>query len=136
MIKSWYAGLLMLVLFSFTAYAADSPRLEWDANDDADYYVVYWSKTPNAFTEANSIDVPGDITYLELVASPGGEEYYYTVKAFNDYGNSSDFSEPVLSAHLPLALYAAPVEKETQPTAGKVSAGNSGGGGCFIETVI
>lgn len=127
-------SLIVIGLFAAAAFAADSPKLQWDANDDADYYVVYWSKDPASFTEENSIQVPANETFLELTASPGGEEYYFSVKAYNECGNSSDFSDPVLSAHLPLALYPETTAKGT--TSAASAAAGSGGGGCFIESVF
>lgn len=128
--------LIILFLFAAAAYAADIPMLQWDSNDDADYYVVYWSTDPDTFTDENSIEVPVDETFLELVPSPNNEEYYFTVKAFNECGNSSDFSEPVLSAHLPLAIYSGSTGKSTASSDGKVSGSSGGGGGCFIETAV
>lgn len=137
MIKSWHIGVIIL-LVSCAAYAADVSKLEWDASNDADYYVVYWSKTPGGFTEANSMDVPANSHSLDLVPSPGGVIYYYTVKAFTDCGNSSDFSELVASAHIPLALSDLPVNDtpKPKPDTGTVKAGNTSGGGCFIESLI
>jgi hypothetical protein len=136
MFKSLFAVvLIILCLFGAAAYAADIPMLQWDANDDADYYVVYWSKDPDTFTDENSIEVPVDETFLELMPSPNNEEYYFSVKAFNECGNSSDFSEPVLSAHLPLAIYSGSTEKSASSSDNKVS-GSSGGGGCLIETAV
>lgn len=135
MFKSLFAVLLaILCSFTVAAYAADIPLLQWDANDDADYYVVYWSTTQDSFSDENSIEVPADETFLELMPSPNNEEYYFTVRTVNECGNSSDFSEPVLSAHLPLAIYSGSGGKSSaMASAGKVS-GSGGGGGCFIDS--
>lgn len=136
MFKSWLIVLLIVFgSFAAVAYAVDSPMLQWDANDDAEYYVVYWSTDPDSFSDENSIEVSADETFLELVPSPNNEEYYFSVKAFNSCGNSSEFSEPVLSAHLPLAIYSGTTDKGTTPSTEKVS-GGGGGGGCFIESAI
>lgn len=135
MFKSWFTVLLLIFCSFAAAYAADTPMLQWDANDDADYYVVYWSTDPHSFSDENSIEVPVDETFLELVPSPNNEEYYFTVKAFNEFGNSSDFSEPVLSAHLPLSIYSGKTGKSSTPSVEKVSGGGGGGGSsCFINT--
>lgn len=136
MFKSLFSVVLIILCsFAAVAYAADIPKLQWDANDDAEYYVVYWSTNPDSFSDENSIEVQVDETFLELVPSPNNEEYYFTVKAFNECGNSSDFSEPVLSAHLPLAIYSGSTGKSTAPSGEKVS-GSTGGGGCFIDTAV
>jgi hypothetical protein len=133
MFKSWFTVLLFIFCSFAAAFAADIPMLQWDANDDAEYYVVYWSTGPDSFSDENSIEVPADETFLELMPSPNNEEYYFTVKAFNECGNSSDFSEPVLSAHLPLAIYSGTTGKSSTSSAEKVS-GSGGGAGCFIDT--
>ncbi len=136
MFRSWFSVLMIVLgLSAAAAFAADAPKLQWDANDDADYYVVYWSKDPDSFTEENSLEVPADETYLELTASPGGEEYYYSIKAFNECGNSSDFSDVIVSAHLPLALYGGTAGKSSSGTA-TTAAGSGGGGSCFIGSLF
>ena len=126
---------MFILLVSCAAYAADVARLEWDASDDADYYVVYWSKTPNTFTESNSLDVPAHVHSLELAPSPDGATYHYTVKAYTDCGNASDASEQVASAHIPLSIADLPVKNTPRPGTGTIKTGNTGGG-CFIESLI
>lgn len=101
MVKRVILLLCALIFLANTTYAQDA-MLEWDENSDADYYVVYWSRTPNNFTEENSTQIPADMTFIEMEDSFDGREYYFTVKAFNSCGNSSDFSEMVKTAHLPI----------------------------------
>lgn len=80
---------------------AEAAKLTWDLNEDADYYRVYWSPDSEDFSEENSLELPSDILSLELQESTNGKTYYFKVKAFNSFGNSSDFSEVVASAHVP-----------------------------------
>ena len=143
--KSGLAGLLIFFL-TFSAYA-DNALLQWSANPDADYYVVYWSKDGTTFSDANSMELTADITSLSLVDSPKGEKYYYRIKACNDFGNSSDFSDMITSAHLPgdIDEYTEPAEPDQpeQPAADnnksaktETAAGDGGGGNCFIGSVL
>jgi hypothetical protein len=129
---------LMIFLSFFSAMAyADNIDLIWDAKEGADYYVVYWSTDPANYSEENSYEVSADVTLLQLVDSPNGEEYYYSVRAFNDCGSSSDFSEPVMTAHFPLALYSqAPEKTSAASSVASGSSGSGGGGGCFIESAM
>lgn len=125
----FFASIFFLSSF---AYAGDA-TLEWDENSDADYYVVYWSTAPNSFTEENSMEIPGDMTFVELEDSSDGKDYYYTVKAYNECGNSSDFSDTVKSAHLPIeGSYGAAVSSKSISTVVGMQAEN---GGCFIGSI-
>lgn len=119
-----------LILLAHTAYAADA-ILEWDENSDADYYVVYWSTDPDHFTEENSVDIPGDLTFVELKDAPDGQVYYYAVKAFNTCGNSSDFSDMVYTAHLP-RTDAIGKMVDTSEAVSQIMGAQADGGGCFI----
>lgn len=146
--KVWYAALI-IILVSCAAYAANSPKLEWAASSDADYYVVYWSKTPGKFNEANSMDVPPDIRSVNLAPSPDGAVYYYVVKAFTDNGNSSDLSDQISTKHVPVDINinnlnsnvpttsapATPVTPVVSSGASTPKSWSSGKGGCFIDSL-
>ena len=84
---------LMIVVFIVLACQivyADS--LKWDVNPDADYYVVSWGELPGNYTE-NSQQIIGnefDIGQLHC------KYKYFAVKAYNECGNSSDFSDELM----------------------------------------
>lgn len=99
--KKIFAFLLLFVGLLVSLSYADDAVLEWDDNSDADYYVVYWSTDPGSFDTENSMEIPADFNFVELEDSPNGQTYYFSVKAFNSCGNSSDFSETVYSKHIP-----------------------------------
>ncbi|GAB6095473.1 hypothetical protein JCM14469_17250 [Desulfatiferula olefinivorans] len=122
-----------LFLLTQTVYAADAV-LEWDENADADYYVVYWSTDPDHFTEENSMEIPSDLTFVELKDAEDGRVYNYAVKAFNACGNSSDFSDTVQSAHLPRTDAIGKVV-DTSEAVSRIMGAQAGGGGCFIGTL-
>ncbi len=86
---------------SINAYAGDQ-ILQWDKNDDADYYIVYWRTTEQNIPINQSKKIPANITSINLEDSDNGQEYYYSVKAFNAFGNSSDLSKEVMTAHFPV----------------------------------
>lgn len=99
----WLLPILAVLIMANLAYAAN-PTLTWDTNDCADYYIVYWSELPvtlwgtdtnNTPKESVHIDSPAteiDLTTLNLKP---GVVYHFSVKAFNQFGNSSDFSDEV-----------------------------------------
>ena len=134
-IKECVIGLfVMLCLWANSAYGADAV-LEWDENSDAKYFVVYWSDDPDSFSDENSIEIPGDINFIELDKTQDGQQFYFAVKAFNDCGNSSEFSDQVLSDHIPVNVsYGDPIDTKTIiDTMNWDDEGNAnGGGGCFI----
>lgn len=71
-----------------------SVTLQWDTNEDADYYVVYWGGTTKEYTfHSNNINSP---TTTYTVTGLENKTYYFAVKAFNACGNSSDFSDEVV----------------------------------------
>ncbi|MBU1170892.1 MAG: hypothetical protein KKD44_15135 [Proteobacteria bacterium] len=99
------AALFLIILFISTLAAtgvwAAAPALQWDNNSDADYYVVYWRTTSESTPSEHSAPIPAGTLSFPLSASPDGKEYFYSVKAFNACGNSSDFSDEIKTAHLP-----------------------------------
>lgn len=91
----WLLPILAVLIMAGLAYAA-GPKLTWDANEDAEYYIVYRGESPGIYTwESNPINVP--VTEMELLPlnlPPG--TYYFSVKAFNGCGNSSDYSDEIV----------------------------------------
>ena len=73
-----------------TTAGGKSITLEWDANEGADYYVVYWGQISGDYSN-NSSDIKTPATSYTV---SGLEEatYYFAVKAFNYCGNACDFS--------------------------------------------
>jgi len=79
--------------------------LEWDRNPDADYYVVYFGPLHNYFTH-NTVNIPQPaegthVTYTVKDLSKCND-WYFSVKAFNVFGNSSDFSDETMVAVKPV----------------------------------
>ena len=68
-----------------------------DNNSDASYYIVYQSLNSGDYVGATETKVIVPLTTVDILIVNAVEEqtYYYAVKAFNDCGNSSDFSEEV-----------------------------------------
>lgn len=89
--------LLMVFLLEFFVGVglvfADFALLEWDQNSDADYYVVYWGPSPDNYIH-ESAPIDASRTNWMIDASEEGI-HYYSIKAFNSCGNSSDFSDVV-----------------------------------------
>lgn len=80
--------ILIVLLLSAPVFSA---TLEWDENEDADYYVVYWGAESGAYT-GHSEDITGT-SFTDN--NMDGTKKYYAVKAFNSCGNSSDFSTEI-----------------------------------------
>lgn len=70
--------------------------LQWDSNPDAvEYHVYYRLQNTEAW-----LDFPGGVTKETSIDLPPGvfeplHVYEFTVKAFNECGNSSDYSDSV-----------------------------------------
>ncbi|MDO8261477.1 MAG: fibronectin type III domain-containing protein [Candidatus Magasanikbacteria bacterium] len=69
-------------------------KLSWEPNEDADYYIVYRGTSPGVYDHQSISIYPPTVEYLLGGLTPN-VTYYYSVKAFNDCGNSSDFSDEV-----------------------------------------
>lgn len=80
---------------------AESPVLTWDANGDADYYQVYMRARGESEYTLVSGQIPAGTTSFRLMPAPGNEIHYFSVKAFNNYGNSSDFSDEIETPNIP-----------------------------------
>jgi len=100
MFKKWnYLFILLMTMLMFIS-TVQAEYLVWDANPDADYYIIYCSDTNESdyqvvFTteseKVNSVDFSTILFNgkpLEL-----NKNYNFLIKAFNCYGNSSDFSD-------------------------------------------
>jgi hypothetical protein len=69
------------------------PIFSWDTNEDAEYYVIYYGQTSGNFTSnSENISAPAvEYTLKNLIDT----KWYFSVKAFNSCGNSSDFSDEI-----------------------------------------
>ncbi len=125
--------MIFLIFLPLVAFADSA--LQWDRNDDADYYVVYWGTSPGDYSEGHSSAIDFDTTGFQLVASEGTQTFYYAVKAFNQCGNSSDFSDEVATAYIPDNSYDRGTNKSNSSSIidSKIkSEGEDESGGCFI----
>lgn len=78
------------MLWAVSGHAGDV-ALSWDVNSTADYYEVYWGTTSGTI-EGQSGNI-GKVTTYKVTGLQDGKTYYFSVKAFNNCGNSSDFSD-------------------------------------------
>ncbi|MBU1168839.1 MAG: PKD domain-containing protein, partial [Proteobacteria bacterium] len=84
---------LILHMLAVRANALDV-GLQWDTNNDAEYYVVYYGTDSGNYTaETEQIPAP-QIQYA--FSGLADTTWYFAVKAFNSCGNSSDFSDEVV----------------------------------------
>ncbi len=74
--------------------AAMDVTLQWDPNDEADYYVVYYGTESGTYNQ-NSENIPSP-TVSHTVTGLPETTWYFSVKAFNQCGNSSDFSDEIV----------------------------------------
>jgi hypothetical protein len=101
--KSAFIFLISIFLFyGFSLHAyTENKLLSWDDNPDADYYIVYWKAAGEMEYSHSSDRISSGAPYFQLVSSGDGKQYCYAVKAFNNYGNSSDFSDEFVGPYLP-----------------------------------
>lgn len=88
--KKIFYIILLVLSCSFNLYASDV-SLEWDANTDASYYIVYWGNESGAYTENSGYIKTNTYT----ITGVDNVKKYASVKAFNSYGNSSDFADEI-----------------------------------------
>ena len=69
--------------------------LSWDTNPDATFYKVFWGQNSREYT--NESEVVTSTRYL-VEGLPSGVTYYFAVRAYNDCGNFSEFSDEVISS--------------------------------------
>ncbi len=125
--------LTALVIHGFAVMAAAMDvTLQWDPNDDADYYVVYYGTESGIYTQ-NSQNIPAP-TVSHTVTGLTETTWHFSVKAFNQYGNSSDLSDEVVYSpvYSPLSvsiespvLYASIIQGESLNFQGLVSGGTA-----------
>lgn len=83
--------LILLTLLLLTTSPALCVPLQWDANQDASFYVVYWGENPGEYTGHSE-----EITTTEYDTGDLDPKYkFFAVKAFNPCGNSSDYSDEI-----------------------------------------
>jgi len=92
--------LITILLLVSTYVSAMEVSLSWDVNPDADYYVVYWGEESLNYTN-NSENITGAQYTAENVSD---KQNFFAVKAFNECGNSSGFSDEVSSMPVPSAV--------------------------------
>ena len=86
--------IIIALMFFATSAQAKNVGLSWDCNQDADYYKISWGTTPGVYdnTGDNITECSADV----LIQDPVEDQvYYFVVKAYNIYGNSSDYSDEV-----------------------------------------
>jgi hypothetical protein len=84
--------LLVLLLTPLSIFAQDI-TFSWDKNKTATYYIGFWGETSGNYTEQSKKIT--DLRYT-LQGLPN-KEIFFSVKAFNECGNSSDFSKEISS---------------------------------------
>ena len=131
-INEHYYLIILLLLFPVVSFAG--VVLQWDQNDDADYYIVYWGDSPGDYSEGYSVEISDDVTQFSLSTPTGGKRYYYAVKAFNRYGNSSDFSDEVEAVYYPGAISIDEVKTANYPGADYVGSESESDSGCFVDS--
>jgi hypothetical protein len=92
--------ILSVLCLAWPAWAADT-ALQWDANADADYYVVYWRTAGELTPSGQSDPIDANTLSYPLSTCDDGMTWYYSVKAFNACGNSSDFSDEIQTTLCP-----------------------------------
>ncbi|MBU4332329.1 T9SS type A sorting domain-containing protein [Patescibacteria group bacterium] len=87
---------VVLVLIAGSALA-DEITLAWDANIEPDLagYWLYYGQSSGVYTD--SVDVGTD-TACMVTGLPDGQLRYFAVKAYDIYGQKSDFSNEVLKS--------------------------------------
>jgi len=117
------ASVVLLALLP-ARLAATTLTLAWDPNIEGDLagYIIYYG-TRSADYDSN-IDV-GNVTQHTVRGLEAETRYYFALRAYDFYGNESDFSAEVsaITSDKPAA----------SPTL-VIGGGSGGGGGCFIAT--
>ena len=109
---------LFLILFP-SLVCAEHVTLAWDPNDEPDVagYIVYYGR------QSRNYDYDVDVGNYSSVTISGLVEdviYYFTVTAYDDEGNESDFSAEIT------------YPRTSTYTISGTSGGGGGGGSCFI----
>jgi len=110
----------LLLCFQAQSYAANV-TLEWDANTqpDLDHYVLFWGTSSGNYGD-DSGNIDKSQTTYTVAGLSEGTAYYFAVKAYDDQGRESEYSNEV----------------ETSGTEIILDGGSIAGddGGCFIAT--
>jgi Fibronectin type III domain len=98
-------GLAVLALFAVPAHAG-SVTLSWDANSEPNVvgYTVYYGTQPGVYAFGKAV---GNVTTWTVDNLPGGQTYYFALKAVSSDGLTSPLSEEV-STTLPADAPAGP----------------------------
>lgn len=135
---------VLAILFLAPSFSIAERVLVWDKNDEADFYILYWGSSPGEYSETLRLNVTDDIIEVPLAEAEDGDVCYFSVKAFNVCGTSSEFSEEVSSTYIPGKEFVLEVlSTQTQETdflpemsgEGRGMLENSNGG-CFINSAI
>ena len=84
---------IMFVLLTLTVVAMAQTTLIWDRNPDAATYTVYAREKGQA--EFKVIKSGITETALPVIPEKFNQIYEYSVRAFNECGNASDYSDTV-----------------------------------------
>lgn len=85
---------------SIFAYDMTVSWSSWDNEKYIDHYKVYWGVSSGIYTE-QSIALPkGQKTYT-VTGLPTGKNYLFAVKAFDQYGNESNYSNEISAMNTP-----------------------------------
>ncbi len=101
-LMSFLIMVVSTLILTVSSFAAPPTTLIWDFNEDASYYAIY-AKADSAVDYSLVVTTKsGTETFVELMGIlyngsllKPGINYTFVVKAFNECGNSSDFSDPL-----------------------------------------
>ena len=116
------SGSLFLLALLAPPLFASTLTLAWDDNTEADLggYSLYYGTRSGDYDSI--IDV-GNVTQYAVTGLAPHTRYYFALKAYDFYGNESDFSAELSEV--------SPADPSPTPILG---GGGGGGGGCFIAT--
>jgi PKD repeat protein len=81
--------------FYITAVSsATDVTLQWNASSGADYYIVYYGTTSGKYTLSTS-QIKSPLTQV-TIAGLAETTWYFSMKSFNNSGNSSDYSDEIV----------------------------------------
>lgn len=89
--------ILMSLCFILIAINGFCAELSWDQNSDASDYKVYFRELNSDEYQELGSTFAQDQTTFQIPSMPKfNQDYELSVKAFNECGNSSDFSNSVI----------------------------------------
>lgn len=95
MFRLFTSGILCALILHILATLtfAVTATLSWDTNDEANYYVVYYGTESGEYTqESDAISAP---TTQFTTPDLADGTWYFSVKAFTEDGDASDYSDEV-----------------------------------------